>query len=171
MGEYFRYVNLDRREYFDIDALGGATKASGIGRNLGARAFALLLTRRGGGGAGGQVAVGSWAGDRVAVIGDYIEPNALGVATGSERNLWSVVDEEYRDISSSVAVMLLDSDGPDELVEAARHRTDLFVLLAELALVHRQAACLKLMAEHFPEWQKRYAKLRAACRRIVPPLR
>ena len=47
MGEYFMYANLDRCEYLTIDALGGATKASGIGRNLGARALGLLLMRRG----------------------------------------------------------------------------------------------------------------------------
>jgi len=109
-----------------------------------------------------EIGIGVWAGCRVAVIGDYIEADALGVPTATgedeDRNLWTLSDEAYRDISSAVAVMLLEHDGPDELVERARIDPRLFVMLGELALVYRHPACIRLMENAFPNWQKKYAK-------------
>jgi hypothetical protein len=173
MGEYFMYANLDRHEYFMIDALGGATKASGIGRNMGARALGLLLTPRNHKGDAPTV-IGSWAGTRVAVIGDHAEPNILGIPTSTaedpQRNLYALAKERYTNIASKLALMLLHHDEGDNLIQAARTDDSLFVLLAELAVVHRVKAVESLLSQHFNQgWLKEYAEKRKKVWVAIPP--
>lgn len=43
MGTTYHYANLTKREWFCTDALGGSAKLSGLGLNLTARGFDLLL--------------------------------------------------------------------------------------------------------------------------------
>ena len=167
MGEYFMYANLDRMEYFDIDALGGATKSGGIGKGLGARALGLLLTSRGGE-TNEESLVGSWAATRVVAVGDYIEPNLFGIATATssdpKRNLYALAEETFKNIASAIAMMLLEHDGPDELIDSAKRNDYVFVLLGELALVHRTKMVETILSKHFgPQWKKEYAK------KIPPP--
>lgn len=86
MGQYWVPVNLTKREFLDPHKLGSGLKAWEQLANRGTgRALVLLLTaspeRRGGGdfsldmgGDYGEVTrfvVGRWAGDKVALVGDY----------------------------------------------------------------------------------------------------
>lgn len=160
MGQYFLYANLDKSEYFDVDALGGATKVGGVGCGLGARALGLLLLA---GDASGVEGVGAWRGDRVAAIGDYTPPGELPIGAPPEVWPYAHVRARFRDIRSTVAVLLLRHDGPDELVEVARRNDELFVLLAELALHHGVAGLAEAMQGAFgAEWKKAYSAKRAA---------
>lgn len=155
MGEYFLYANLDRREYFMIDAVGGATKRAGIGRNLGARALGLLLMQRREG-ADTNVIAGSWANQRVAVIGDSLPE-------------FETARTSFKNLASAVALLLLEHEA-DELIAAAERDERLFVLLAELAHVHRVASAARVLAQRFgADWPKLYAKKRATSRVEVPP--
>lgn len=171
MGEYFMYVNLDREQWFGIGALGGDIRMSAVGRGLGARALGLLLTTRGGGGR--HTWVGAWAGERVVCVGDYVAPNILGVPTTSAafpgENLYSHARSHWTDVSGTLVLMLLAQDGPDDLVEAARRRSGVFVRLAELAIHHRRAEVERILEEHFgPEWRARYGRLRKEDRTAYP---
>lgn len=163
MGQYFLYANLDKREYFEIDALGGASKTDGVGRGGGARALGLLLLA----GASTVPGVGSWRGDRVATIGDYFPPGHLppdDVSPGRPPEVfpYAHVREHFRDIRSQVAVMLVEHDGPDELVEVAGRSDEVFVLLAELALHHGVPGIAEAVQRAFGDsWRKRYAEKRA----------
>lgn len=83
MGQYHMVVNLDRREYLDGHAFAEGVKLmefgpSGDGTMM---ALAILLARdsgRGGGDFDGtSKLVGSWAGCRIAICGDYGEPGDL----------------------------------------------------------------------------------------------
>lgn len=83
MGQYWIPVNLDKREYIDPHQLGAGLKLLEQAWNSpGTQAALLLLTaampeRRGGGDPEPHPAIGRWAGDRVAIVGDYAEDSDL----------------------------------------------------------------------------------------------
>jgi hypothetical protein len=164
MGECFMYASLDRKEFFMIDALGGATKTPGIGRNLGSRGLGLLLRQRGAD-IPEPAGICSWAGTRVAVVGEYGKPNVLGVTTATasdpKRNLFTLAKETFRNTASTVAVMLFEHDGSAELVEVARTNERVFLMLAELAIVYRVKTIETVMGQCFEsDWKKTYAEKR-----------
>jgi hypothetical protein len=119
MGQGHRIANLDRKEFVNPHALGDGYKLGEFGRNGdGSMAgLALLLAGSVRGGARGsgdfaarrgvsQVLAGRWAGDRVAIIGDYAEP---GDVRGCEPAAWAGVwgdDGDWVDISEHVAAAL-----------------------------------------------------------------
>ena len=81
MGQYFKVLNLDKKEYLHPHCCGDGLKlmefgASPDGTMLG---LALLLRQSTGSGGGdfhgtdGEGLLGRWAGDRVAIVGDYDE--------------------------------------------------------------------------------------------------
>ena len=71
MGTTYHYANLTKREWFSTDALGGSAKLSGLGLNLTARGFDLLLVHGfATSTSDSAVRPGRWAGDAVAIIGD-----------------------------------------------------------------------------------------------------
>jgi hypothetical protein len=165
MGEYFLYANLDREEFFHPSALGANVRASGVGLDLPGRALGLLLMAR-------EVTRasirGSWAGTRVVAVGDYTAPDPFGVVTRTadqpERNLYVHAQEVFRDIAPEILRMLLE-DAPEALLERARRNDRVFVGLAELVFVRRDASTERFMLEHFgKDWPKVYAKKRAAPR-------
>jgi hypothetical protein len=178
MAEYFLYANLDRREYFLVDALGGALESSGVGRNLGARALGLLLMARGRANPPAGVE-GAWAGDRILAVGDYLADGGYSKAElhaetvqaeHSDQTLFAFVEATYRDMVSAVALMLLRHDGPTELLEAANKHDDLFVVLGELALLHRHDDVARALDERVgPDWRKEYGKKRQRSAIVVPP--
>jgi hypothetical protein len=82
--------------------------------------------------------VGSWAGDRIVVAGDYGDPDLFGIKTsrngnprdiyrgtdyGDRRNLYKVAQEEFEDISYPVrAVTMIDSYIRQELIEGLQEQ-------------------------------------------------
>lgn len=83
MGQYWLPVNLDKREYINPHELGTGLKLlEQVWNSPGTPAALLLLTAampepRGGGDPEAHPAIGRWAGDRVAVVGDYAEDSDL----------------------------------------------------------------------------------------------
>jgi len=82
MGQYHVVVNLDRREFVHPYKLGCGYKLLEQLTSPGGPGDALLLllacsNGRGGGDAPEHPRVGSWAGDRIAVVGDYAEDTDL----------------------------------------------------------------------------------------------
>lgn len=85
MGQYYYIVNLDKKQYLHPHAFGDGLKlmefgCSGEGTLL---ALAALLADGNGQGFGDLKSddslVGSWAGDRIVVAGDYAAPGHWGV--------------------------------------------------------------------------------------------
>jgi hypothetical protein len=82
MGQYHYVCNLDKKHYLNPDALGDGLKLMEFGSSAEGTllALALLLATangRGGGDFRGEDPVdviGTWGGDRIAIIGDYHEP-------------------------------------------------------------------------------------------------
>lgn len=83
MGQYHLTVNLDKREFIHPHKLGNGLKLlEQTGSNVPAALFMLLAVSngRGGGDFNDDVdlpLIGSWGGDRVAVVGDYAETSDL----------------------------------------------------------------------------------------------
>ena len=98
MGQYWRIVNLSKREYLDPHALGSGEKAwEQLANQMPSKALYILTLAqpemRGGGdldldldsnwqGLGdypdlAHAVIGRWAGDRIAVVGDYAESDDL----------------------------------------------------------------------------------------------
>jgi hypothetical protein len=125
VGQYHLVVNLDKRAYLHPNHLGDGLKLMEFGDG-GATltALAILLAKDNGRGLGDlHVAmpdtplehwekdefnlkrvrtphahlVGSWAGDRITIAGDYGDN-----LPGREENLYSIVQHEYVDISASM---------------------------------------------------------------------
>jgi len=83
MGQYHLTVNLDKKEFLDPHTLGNGLKlieqASNPNPGIPAALFVLLACAngRGGGDLSPNPIVGRWAGDRIAVVGDYSEPSDI----------------------------------------------------------------------------------------------
>jgi hypothetical protein len=134
MGTTYHYANLTKREWFSTDSLGGSAKLSGLGLNLTARAFDLLLVPVGG---------GRWVGDAVAIIGD------------TDDN-WLQYNDEFADLTADVILLVISHDGFDRVGAAAEEDSSLFMQLCHL-VVTRQAPDLELhMRERFGTrfWQR-----------------
>ncbi len=173
MGEYYEYVNIDRRERFSVGLYADGIKRFALGRTLGSRAFHLLLlgttedTR-------GAERVGSWMGDRVGVIGDHVnQPEAFEIESAfddsSERPLSELVHERCRDLASAALVMLIRHDGAGQYAERARESDHLFVALAEIVQRYQQSDIRYLLDTHFDEWRARHSRLVQERWTDVPP--
>jgi hypothetical protein len=101
MGQYFYVVNTDKKQYLMPHCLGDGLKlmefgASGDGTMLG---LALLLRQSNEGGGGDfhgnhdSPLLGSWAGDRIVIVGDYDKSGLYREATDSYENISHAVVE------------------------------------------------------------------------------
>jgi hypothetical protein len=104
MGQYFIFVNLDKKEVYK--PLG--RKLWEICANNDAKILAFLLRKsseRGGGDIEKDYKyAGRWAGDRILVIGDY-----------DESKLYDIAEKEYTDITKEATEEFNDFMGTDDL--------------------------------------------------------
>lgn len=86
MGQHHITANLSKKEFVHPQALGDGLKlveqAGGGPGGIGSALIPLLAASNGYGGGDfcaedSNGAVGRWAGDRIAVVGDYVEPEGL----------------------------------------------------------------------------------------------
>lgn len=85
MGQYHYTVNLDKQEFLHPHKLGDGLKlAEQCNSHGGTMAALMMLLSNAAGRGGGDVVdrdtsefVGRWAGDRIAVVGDYSEPGDI----------------------------------------------------------------------------------------------
>jgi hypothetical protein len=112
MGQYFKAVNLDKKEYVCPWCIGGGAKLWEWAANPQGAVFTLLLRKsdEGGGGdfygyhkgcgEGGAIScelspiAGGWAGDRIVLVGDY-DSSKLWDTANSFRNISGQVVEEW----------------------------------------------------------------------------
>lgn len=83
MGQYWKPVNIDKREFTHPHQLGDGLKLREFLGGATTAALGVLVTampeRRGGGDLPNHdgTVVGRWAGDRIAIVGDYAEPSDI----------------------------------------------------------------------------------------------
>lgn len=97
-GQYFYIVNLDQREYLNPMNLGGGMKLLEIAGNPCLNVLAFLLrqsSETGGGDIHKPYAnAGRWAGNRIAIIGDYDES---GIFILCSKGLYEEISDEIRE--------------------------------------------------------------------------
>ena len=80
MGQYYIIVNLDKRQYINPHKFGDGAKLMEFAlSSLGTKTALAALLSDGNGRGGGDIdsqepIIGSWAGDRIVVAGDYGDP-------------------------------------------------------------------------------------------------
>jgi hypothetical protein len=115
MGQYHYVVNLDKQEYLHPHKLGDGLKLAEFGASSQGTmmCLAVLLADSCGRGSGdfrvsGDL-VGSWAGDRIVITGDYGDAGKFyGVVDGGapDENLFDVVGSRFKDISNDIRAIV-----------------------------------------------------------------
>ena len=136
MGQYYMVVNIDKKEYLHPHRFDDGLKLMEFGQSAGGTLTGLaILLADGNGGGGGDIysedpIIGSWAGDRIVIAGDYAEPRNFLTEEeiieyqkkyreeeGEDRqryiedntNLYSVCNTFYKDISREVVRVLVEA--------------------------------------------------------------
>ena len=105
MGQYHLILNLDKRQCLEPHAFGEGAKLLEFGASMEGTmtALAVLLARDNGKGSGDLYPpegtgdtelIGSWAGDRIVIAGDYGEPGDL--VDSSDAGLFALTQEGLR---------------------------------------------------------------------------
>lgn len=112
MGQYYIAVNLDKRQKIEPHAFNDGAKLMEFASAGGGMMTGLALLLANGNGRGGgdcrscHPIIGSWAGDRVVIVGDYADADQFG----TKGDLYS--SEEIEDISQ-VVILAVQEDTPD----------------------------------------------------------
>lgn len=126
MGQYYKVCNLDKEQYLDPHDCGdGAKLMEFAGSPDGMmRALAVLLVsgnNRGGGDLrSNDPIIGSWAGDRIVIAGDYDDDGKFlsetyGLSDGEDPrevirpNLYGYAERNYKNISAKVQSALKEA--------------------------------------------------------------
>jgi hypothetical protein len=104
MGQYHKVYNIDKKVMINAHGINNGLKlVEQIGHDHSTSTALFLLLANSNGRGGGDVEdhylIGSWAGDRIVIQGDYSEPSDQGYISESEL-------EGYRDISAFVNELL-----------------------------------------------------------------
>jgi hypothetical protein len=145
MGQYYKIVNLDKQQYIDPYKFGEGTKLMEFASSRqGSLCGLAILLSSGNGLGGGDLCiddndplahlVGSWAGDRIVVAGDYADDSDKYLSDiqivrshllyGDEGtlSLYEFAEKNFEDISVDVLkVMLKDSYIKDDHINDTRY--------------------------------------------------
>lgn len=119
MGQYHYVCNKTKHEYLNPHGFGDGLKLMEFGCSAGGTMTALAILLASSNGRGGGDAridhdhalievVGSWAGDEIAIIGDYSEEGDIA-GWDNKNNPW-FEEDEWADISA-VMRELIEADG------------------------------------------------------------
>jgi len=124
MGQYYKLVNLDKKEYIKPHTFGDGAKLKEFGSNgCGMMTGLAMLLSSGNGRGGGDLRssssmVGHWAGDRIVCTGDYDDENKW--VPGDLYSLASEEDNpEWKNISWDVIKGMCED--PWMKYEVAKH--------------------------------------------------
>jgi hypothetical protein len=113
MGQYHYPVNLTKKQYLDPHKFGDGLKLREFGCSshgtLTALTYLLASSNgRGGGDFDEGSWAGKWAGDRIAIIGYYSEPNDIEGMDAAQ--IYSDLHDNYLDISVTVKSEVRDCE-------------------------------------------------------------
>jgi hypothetical protein len=112
MGQYYKIVNIKKKQYIKPDTFGDGSKLMEFSMSAsGVLAGLAILLADGNGRGGGDLhsendIIGSWAGDNIVVAGDYADDGKF--VKEADRNLYNVAGNEGEDISLKVLEALFD---------------------------------------------------------------
>jgi hypothetical protein len=84
VGQYYKVMNIDKKQFINPHKLGDGLKLMEFGMSSHGTMTALALLLSDGNGRGGgdcrsnEEIIGSWAGDRIVIGGDYADPDKFG---------------------------------------------------------------------------------------------
>jgi hypothetical protein len=109
MGQYYYVVNLDKKQYLYPHKFGEGVKLLefGCSSNGTLTGLAILLADGGGDLHSDNPIIGSWAGDRIVIAGDYADARKF-VPGGEDTTLYGYAEEHYEDISQKVLRAMCD---------------------------------------------------------------
>jgi len=128
MGQYYKIVNLDKKEYLHPHKFGDGLKLLEFGLSgMGTLAGLTVLLADGNNRGGGDLRsdnplIGSWAGDRIVVTGDYADEGKF--VRSKKKNLYTVADEQFKDISDAVLEVMAEDSYVREHFAVAESWTD-----------------------------------------------
>jgi hypothetical protein len=107
VGQYHKLYNLDKKQYVHAHRIDNGLKLMeqcGFEKSTASALWLLLAASngRGGGDARPHPLIGTWAGDRIAVIGDYAKTDDVPGFDAAEIR----TSEDFTDISAQVKQML-----------------------------------------------------------------
>ena len=112
MGQYFRLINYDKQEYVDPWDLGGVAKLWEWCANNQCRILPFLLRKSNSSG-GGDIELdnnyetaGRWAGDKIALVGDYDDSRDFHRAEKKFANISKQVAKEFNNFIGVIAYKL-----------------------------------------------------------------
>lgn len=112
MGQYYLIVNLDKKQFLHPHRCGDGLKLLEFGCSANGTLTALAVLLADGNNRGGgdlrshHPVIGSWAGDRIVVTGDYADEGKF--TSDPARNLFCVAKDEYQDLSRQALRAMAD---------------------------------------------------------------
>jgi hypothetical protein len=112
MGQYYKIVNIKKKQYISPHIFGDGSKLMEFSMSAnGVLSGLSILLADGNGRGGGDLGsendiVGSWAGDNIVIAGDYADDGKF--VKDADRNLYHVASNEGEDISIKVLDALCD---------------------------------------------------------------
>ena len=114
MGQYYKIVNVKKRQYLNPHMFNDGMKLMEFGMSAGGTLTALAVLLADGNNRGGgdlhsdNDIIGSWAGDPIVIAGDYADQGKFLPADKSDQTLYSVCEDEGEDISAKVLDALME---------------------------------------------------------------
>lgn len=114
MGQYYYVVNLDKQQFLHAHKFGDGLKLREFGCSGGGTMYALALLLADGNGRGGgdfpseASLIGSWAGDRIVIAGDYADCGKFGLP--ADTNAHDAANDSFVDISWEVIRVICQDD-------------------------------------------------------------
>lgn len=121
MGQYYKIVNPAKRQYLNPSEFGDMLKLGAFGNSQYGTMFALSVLLASGNGEGGgdlnssSPLIGSWAGDRIYILGDYSDEIVVidGVENPKGHTLNTMLHMKkykFKDISQKIIAVIAQSD-------------------------------------------------------------
>lgn len=141
MGQYYLIVNIDKHQYLHPHKFGDGLKLLEFGCSFGTMCGLAILLADGNNRGNGDLRsdnpiIGSWAGDRIVVAGDYADPlNYVsagnwelqeiadkvfteGYRKAENVNLFHYAHEKFEDVSDKVIEAMMDDGALKEALES-----------------------------------------------------
>ena len=135
MGQYYKIVNVTKREYLTGHAFGEGIKLMEFGMSAGGSMAALAILLADGNGRGGgdlhtedpiaESIIGRWAGDKIVIAGDYADEGKFVTSKDvegfvndktkkplkrKEMNLFHLASEKFKNVSGDALYCLLQDE-------------------------------------------------------------
>jgi len=123
MGQYYKIVNIDKKEYLHPHAFGDGLKLMEFGSSAGGTLTGLAILLADGNGHGGgdfheedvkEPIAGRWKGDKIVIAGDYADPGSFIPDTykgDHEISLYEFIDREKWDNISAMVIQAMKDAG------------------------------------------------------------